>query len=1066
MRIPSSQDNVKDENESDVIMEGGRITILKCPHCSKKFKREWNLNRHITMVHGSEYGCHCNLCGTTFESIEERHEHDTSLEHLNSLLGIGEDPAKQVPSESVIKALKGTDLQPVLSEDEATNVILQKYWSAIRTKLHTRPVLDILNIRTWNGGEGEDKNDRVPDNPGVWEILRNVWRNTNCRVKINCSLGIILENRRSGELRYFHSSANNATEFPSPVSISTEHELSEFYDSLIQKNLYEQARLRRPSTSWMVRHITNITFFVYKQVGMGKVGSVKDPVLALPEYIRCNRSIMGMFRDIHRGIRFDDALCFFRCLAAYNRCNCSTKGQNDFRCSCKFKELFPKQKEVYELYEEYAHEIDSEIPVSQFKGVGVKDLLLLEKIFDVSIVVLTLNIDGESNVMWSSKRPGRKLFLNLYKDHFSYIKDIQLYSNAYECSGCGQCYTRYGHLQRHKCDVANITRMTFPGGTFSPPATVFSRLKDLTGIDVSLRDPNLLFYPYRITYDIEAFLPKNNLPSPTETTVFSSRHELLSISVCSNVPSFTSPICFVRSDGETEDDCVSRFVEYIAKVADKAGEIMLGRFKELLNELQELTIHREKCEKEYCDAKFSTKEVYKAKSQFSKIEEELEHHIRCIPVVGFNSQKYDINIMKGSLMRNIQQIEGKDFNFLIKKTNAMTCIESSRFRFLDICNFIAPGFSYDKYLKAYNCQSTKGYFPYEWMDSLDKLDCTSLPPIECFNSSLRNTKMSVEEYQYCQNIWREQGMTRFEEFLVWYNNLDVEPFLEAIEKQSEIYKLKKIDMLKSAISLPGLSVRWMFTEVEEKPLPPTSLSELHSYYLDTQPIHLLDEKNKDLYKTIKQNLTGGPSIIFNRHQQKDVTRIRKNVYGEDSKVCKEVLGVDANALYLWCLMQNIPTGYGRRRREENGFKMDRQNGSMSAHAWLEYLAWTRRIRIDHLHNNGEKRIGNHNIPVDGFDPVEQKIYQFHGCYWHGHDCSINAKVGEVHPIRKEKMEDLRNDTFAKEGYFRSLGYKVESIWECEWNAEVTGNQTILGFLKIFYDVFMEVIERRLILKMN
>ena len=39
-------------------------------------------------------------------------------------------------------------------------------------------------------------------------------------------------------------------------------------------------------------------------------------------------------------------------------------------------------------------------------------------------------------------------------------------------------------------------------------------------------------------------------------------------------------------------------------------------------------------------------------------------------------------------------------------------------KILDIINFLAPGYSYDKYLKAYGCELQKGHFPYEYMDGI------------------------------------------------------------------------------------------------------------------------------------------------------------------------------------------------------------------------------------------------------------------------------------------------------------------------------------------------------------
>ena len=41
------------------------------------------------------------------------------------------------------------------------------------------------------------------------------------------------------------------------------------------------------------------------------------------------------------------------------------------------------------------------------------------------------------------------------------------------------------------------------------------------------------------------------------------------------------------------------------------------------------------------------------------------------------------------------------------------CLSTDQLKFLDMNNYLAPGFSYAKYLKAYGCEVTKGHFPYE-----------------------------------------------------------------------------------------------------------------------------------------------------------------------------------------------------------------------------------------------------------------------------------------------------------------------------------------------------------------
>ena len=135
----------------------------------------------------------------------------------------------------------------------------------------------------------------------------------------------------------------------------------------------------------------------------------------------------------------------------------------------------------------------------------------------------------------------------------------------------------------------------------------------------------------------------------------------------------------------------------------------------------------------------------------------------------------------------------------------------------------------------------------------------------------------------------------------------MEPFLQAIERQSSVYAAKDIDMLKSAVSLPGLSTRWLFFD---SPTP-----KFHELIRDgvsageamvsSRPVCLIDESNSDLYHTVKSNIVGGPSIVFHRYHEKNVTRIRELEYGSESRLCERVLGVGANALYLWLSLIHI-----------------------------------------------------------------------------------------------------------------------------------------------------------------
>ena len=225
------------------------------------------------------------------------------------------------------------------------------------------------------------------------------------------------------------------------------------------------------------------------------------------------------------------------------------------------------------------------------------------------------------------------------------------------------------------------------------------------------------------------------------------------------------------------------------------------------------------------------------------------------------------------------------------------CFSTKKLKFLDIINILAPGHSYDKYLKAYGCELQKGHFPYKYMDGIGKLEDIVLPPQEAFYSRLQNEFISDEDYARCQAVWRDNGMKTMHDFLVWYNNRDVAPFLDAIDKQFAFYKQQNIDMFKDGVSVPGLTLLYLFNE-----LPSITF------------FTVVNQTNSDMHLLVKYNIVGGPAIIFHRYHEKDITKIR----GEET--CRSIVGYDANALYLWALMQDMPTGWYTRRREERQFR--------------------------------------------------------------------------------------------------------------------------------------------------
>ena len=66
------------------------------------------------------------------------------------------------------------------------------------------------------------------------------------------------------------------------------------------------------------------------------------------------------------------------------------------------------------------------------------------------------------------------------------------------------------------------------------------------------------------------------------------------------------------------------------------------------------------------------------------------------------------------------------------------------------------------------------------------------------------------------------------------------------------------------------------------------------------------------------------------------------------------------------------------------FNSDRylkMNQSNTAIKWLSYMMRENNIRIEHVRNGGEKRIGKYS--ADGYCEEYHTVYEFQGCFWHG-----------------------------------------------------------------------------------
>jgi len=75
----------------------------------------------------------------------------------------------------------------------------------------------------------------------------------------------------------------------------------------------------------------------------------------------------------------------------------------------------------------------------------------------------------------------------------------------------------------------------------------------------------------------------------------------------------------------------------------------------------------------------------------------------------------------------------------------------------------------------------KGVFPYDWFNSLEKLDETQLPPKEAFHSKLNNSNITDDYFKHAIKVWDNFKIKTFREYHDLYMKLDVLLLTDAFE---------------------------------------------------------------------------------------------------------------------------------------------------------------------------------------------------------------------------------------------------------------------------------------------